>query len=447
MEILRKATFEIQAVPGSIRERFDSNDVPGMTKLPPKGLDTVYTEEENGETKHESSVRTKTRKRLEKTPSTATVQTILELEESPKKDPSPCKEKLLELFDSFKFASLEVKDKVEAKCVRFFKNEDAIQIETEFGSDSERTIEEIIEEDYSIVEIHELVILVGGAKENNGSIKAEGRVSTVEAYDSCTQEWKQLPPLPVEVTACSACQVPGVPALLVVGGYGKWKALNTIQLFDWVKQEWHLIHPMRKRRWGSVAVPTDHGIVVAGGCNQGSVLRSTELYSFKRKEWFTLPPMQRPRCNFGGAVIGKKLFIAGGGDGFYFNSATDTVECFNGETGKWTYIAAMRHKRYGCSAIEWKGKLMVIGGCDEHGVDIAAVEVYDSTNSEWSELAPLPEGLPLCRAITMQNRLVVFGADGSNTEAYAYDFDLERWEALFELPYGRNTFSAVVLGI
>lgn len=446
MEVLRQASFKIQALPRNIKEKFESKEVPGVTKLP-KGFDSGYIETEKSKTKRHDSVKTKTDKESEEVSSVAVGRTILELEEKSNKDPSPCKEKLLELFDSFKFASLEVKDKVEAKCVRFFKNEDAVQIEAELDSDSERTIEQIIDEDYSIVDIHDLVILVGGAKESSSSVRAQGQSSTVNVYDSRTQEWRELPPLPVEVTACSACQVPGVPAFVVIGGYGKWRALNTIQLFDWVKQEWQLIPPMRKRRWGSVSVPTDHGVVVVGGCDRGSVLRSMELHSFKRKEWFTLPPMQRARCNFGGAVIGKKLFVVGGGTGFYFNSATDTVECFNGETGKWTFIAAMRHKRYGCTAIEWQGNLTVIGGCDEHGVDIAAVEVYAPTNSEWSELAPLPVGLSLCRAITMQNRLVAFGADGSSTQAYAYDFDLDRWETFFELPLGRNAFSAIVLGI
>lgn len=445
MEVLRQASFKIRALPKGLKEKFEPRDEPGITKLP-KSFDSGFISTEKRERKREEAVKIKQKDvESEDVASTATGRTILVVEDCPSREPSPCKEKILELFDSFKFASLEVKDKVEAKCVRFFKNEDTVQIETELGSDSERTIDEIIEEDYSMVEVHDFVIVVGGSNEDSG--KAKEHSSTVEVYDCHTQEWTELPSLPVEVTACSACQVPGVPALVVVGGYGKWRALNTIQLFDWVKKEWQLLQPMRKRRWGSVSVPTDHGVIVVGGCDQGSVLRSMELYSFKRKEWFTLPPMQQARCNFGGAVIGKKLFLAGGGTGFYFNSATDTAEYFDGETGKWSYIAAMRHKRYGCTAIQWQGKLVVIGGCDEHGVDISAVEVYDATVSEWSELAPLPVGLSLCRAISVQNKLVVLGADGSINEAYAYDFDLHRWETFIELPLGRNAFSVVVLGI
>lgn len=194
---------------------------------------------------------------------------------------------------------------------------------------------------------------------------------------------------------------------------------------------------------------TEHGIVVAGGCDQCSVLNSVELYNLKRKEWFTLPPMLEQRCNFGGAIIDRKLLVVGGGSGFYFNSARNTAEVFDGVEGKWTKLPPMRRKRYGCAAVAWKKKLIVVGGCDRSGVDILDVEVFDFESHVWLDLPPMPVGFSLCRAHIAQNMLVVFGADGGENTSYAhaFDFELKSWEKYTELPQGRNAFAIAVIGV
>ncbi|EDO39857.1 predicted protein, partial [Nematostella vectensis] len=152
--------------------------------------------------------------------------------------------------------------------------------------------------------------------------------------------------------------------IVVLGGYGGWKALNTVQVFDFVTRRWSVIQYMRKRRWGAFAMGTEHGVVVAGGCDQGSVLRSAELYSVRRKTWYTLPSMKTPRCNFAGALIGRKLIVAGGGDGFYFNSALRSVEIFDGDKGEWRNLPHMKYRRYGCTAVTRDRLFIVLGGFD-----------------------------------------------------------------------------------
>ena len=237
--------------------------------------------------------------------------------------------------------------------------------------------------------------------------------------------------------------------MVVIGGFGGWRALNTVQMYDWVTKEWHVLKHTRKRRWGCYVTGTEHGIVVAGGCDQGSVLNSVELFNMKKKEWFTLPPMLEQRCNFGGAIIDRKLLVAGGGSAFYFNSAKNTAEMFDGVVGKWTKLPLMRNKRYGCAAVAWKNKVIVVGGCDRSGVDILEVEMFDLQGHVWLDFPPLPVGFSLCRAHIVQNMLLVFGADGgeSASHAYAFDFELNCWQKDVELPRGRNAFAVVVIGV
>lgn len=358
--------------------------------------------------------------------------------ENPKSDVKKLhalQDKILVVLKSVKAFPGEVKEKFET---RFLSKVDERE-DLEFSNSSDA---EDYEQGYDIVEVHNFIFVIGGSDEGNGD-----PLATVEAYDCFEKKWLKIAPLPVQTTACSAATLTGIPAILVVGGYGGWKALNTVQIYDFVTKKWDVIQHMRKRRWGSLVLGTDHGVFVAGGCDQGSVLRSTELFSIKRREWYRLSSMLTPRCNFAGAVLGRKVIVAGGGSGFYFNSAMNSVEMFDGDEGKWSKLPPMRHKRYGCSAVKKDGLFIVVGGCNEIGEDVQEVEVFDEKTRQWSKMAPLPKSSSLCRSLIIDTKLVVFGADGLNETGYEYDFEEERWQPFTALPRGRNAFAVVNVGI
>lgn len=360
-------------------------------------------------------------------------------EQDDKFDFAKAREKLREKFDSVIAIPTELKEKFQAKFLR----DTAAQVDVSEAEETRSGKEIDFDREYDIIELHEHIFVIGGAVEGQGSEPT----CTVEVFDCTSREWRQIEPLPVKTTACYATAITGVPGLVVVGGFGGWKALNTVQMYDWVTKQWHVMKHMRKRRWGCYATGTEHGIVVAGGCDQGSVLNSVELYNMKRKEWFTLPSMLEQRCNFGGAIIGRKLLVAGGGSGFYFNSAKNTAEIFDGELGIWTKLPPMRRKRYGCAAVGWKNKLIVLGGCDNNGVDILNVEAFDLESHVWLDLPPMPVGYSLCRAQIVQNMLVVFGADGGESYTWAFDFELNSWAKFMEIPQGRNAYAIAVVGV
>lgn len=348
-------------------------------------------------------------------------------------------EKLREKLDSVIALPSELKEKFQAKFLR----KTAVKVEISEKEETRSGKETDFDREYDIIELRENIFVIGGASEGS-----ESEPSSAVGVFNCTERtWREIAPLPVKTTACYATEVTAIPALVVAGGFGGWKALNTVQMYDWVTKEWSVLKPMRKRRWGCYATGTEHGILVAGGCDQGTVLNSVELYNIKRREWFTLPEMQEPRCNFGGGIIDRKLLVVGGGSGFYFNSAKNSAEIFDGQKGKWTKLPPMKRKRYGCAAVAWKKKLFVVGGCDKNGSDVLEVEAFDLEGHVWLNFPPIPVGYSLCRAKIVQNMLVAFGADGGENTAYAFDFELNKWEKYIELPRGRSAFAIGVVGV
>lgn len=101
-------------------------------------------------------------------------------------------------------------------------------------------------------------------------------------------------------------------------------------------------------------------------------------------------------CNFGGGIIDWKLFVVGGGLGFYFNSVKNLVEIFDGEKGKWIKLLLMKWKCYGCVVVVWKRKFFVVGGCDKSGFDVLEVEVFDLEGYVWLNFFLLFVGYFLC---------------------------------------------------
>lgn len=349
------------------------------------------------------------------------------------------REKLREKLESVLAFPSELKEKFQTK----FLHDTAVKVDISEREETRSGKETDFDREYDIIELRENIFVIGGATEGNESEPS----SAVGVFSCAERTWREIAPLPVKTTACYATEVTAIPALVVAGGFGGWKALNTVQMYDWVTKEWCILKPMRKRRWGCYATGTEHGILVAGGCDQGTVLSSVELYNVKKREWFTLPEMLEPRCNFGGGIIDRKLLVVGGGSGFYFNSAKNSAEIFDGEKGKWTKLPPMKRKRYGCAAVAWKRKLFVVGGCDKSGTDVLEVEAFDLEGHVWLNFPPLPVGYSLCRAKIVQNMLVAFGADGGENTAYAFDFELNRWEKYIELPQGRNAYAIGVIGI
>ncbi len=85
-------------------------------------------------------------------------------------------------------------------------------------------------------------------------------------------------------------------------------------------------------------------------------------------------------------------------------------------------------------------KIYVAGGRAQDGAPTAALEVYDPRTDTWQPRAALPAALEGAALVSMEGRLYLFGGwDGQQAVAgvYAYAPDLDRWEARSSLPQPR----------
>ena len=150
------------------------------------------------------------------------------------------------------------------------------------------------------MEIYEdSLLIVGGTT----TVRDRDSLSSVVLYDIKKNEWKQLAPLPYEVSLMAT--VRWGDNIVVIGGRDKHcQALNTVIIYN-VKTEQHRMLPvMRCERYGCTAVVIQNNIVVLGGADKGlRSLKSVEVFNFESFTWQELPEMSEKRSYHTAVVV------------------------------------------------------------------------------------------------------------------------------------------------
>ena len=123
----------------------------------------------------------------------------------------------------------------------------------------------------------------------------QDNLSSVVLYDMKKNEYKQLSPLPYEVSQMAI--VRWRDNVVIIGGADKLgNALNTVIIYDMKTEQSHMLPPMKCKRNGCTAVVIKNNIVVLGGMDEHwQSLKSVEVFKFECYTWEELPEMSEGR--------------------------------------------------------------------------------------------------------------------------------------------------------
>ena len=134
------------------------------------------------------------------------------------------------------------------------------------------------------------LLILGGRKTHN-------YLSSVVLYDIKNNVYKQLAPLPYEVSDMAT--VRWEDNVVVIGGTNEYgNALNTVIMYNVKTEQSHMLPRMRVKRSECTAVVVGNNIVVLGGNGSNlakPVLKSVEVFNFERNTWQDLPEMSQER--------------------------------------------------------------------------------------------------------------------------------------------------------
>ncbi|XP_028823677.1 influenza virus NS1A-binding protein homolog A [Denticeps clupeoides] len=146
--------------------------------------------------------------------------------------------------------------------------------------------------------------------------------------------------------------------------------------------------PMQYARSGLGAAALDGKLIAAGGYNREECLRTVERYDPEADRWTFIAPMCTPRARFQMAVLMGQLYVMGGSNGH-----SDELSCgetYDPDTDEWTQVPELRTNRCNAGVCSLGNSLYVVGGSDPCGQKgLKNCDSFDPVSRVWTNCAPL----------------------------------------------------------
>jgi N-acetylneuraminic acid mutarotase len=195
-------------------------------------------------------------------------------------------------------------------------------------------------------------------------------------------------------------------------------------------------------------------IYLAGGFAGGRhTLPSSGVYSYDpaSDQWRTLAPLSAPRGSVSLAAVGGLIHAIGG----RIMGEEDTLathEVYNPATNSWGPAALLPTARDHAGIYVVDGKIHVIGGRTGEGTaNVGLHDVYDPATDKWTSASPMPTPRSSGAFADYHGLLFFAGGEckpGAGARAFdeveAYDTRGNRWVKFASLPTPRHGFAAAV---
>jgi non-specific serine/threonine protein kinase len=271
------------------------------------------------------------------------------------------------------------------------------------------------------------------------------------AGDARTDRWSALPSAPLERSEVAAARVGRF--IYVVGGFEATRTSPAVERYDIRRGRWKRVRDMPLGVNHPAAVAYHGDLYVHGGYTANLGLTGTtsalQRYDPSRNRWSRLPPSPTPRAAQAVAVIGHRLYAAGGANE---TGSLRSLDICDLETGRWRHGPAFPPPaRNHTTGVASGGRFYVLAGRDTENFTAAAR--YDPRRRKWERLPPLhtPRG-GIASARVSDGRIVVFGGEqlvpGGTTIAQVELFDprTRRWSSLPDMRTPRHGLGGAALG-
>ncbi len=263
--------------------------------------------------------------------------------------------------------------------------------------------------------------------------------------------WTDLPAAPTSRGEVSAAPV-GQTAYVVGGFDQSGHSTATVQRLDLRSGRWSTSTEMPEPLNHMSAVGYGGKLYVVGGYAQPGDTSAGAVRGFWRFDpasgrWSAMPEAPLARAAAGAAVLGHRLYVAGGRSDTL--TTISTLAMFDFDTGKWSLGPPLRHPREHVAAVAADGALWVLGGRALGQGNFTYVERYRPGASQWQQMAPMPVARSGFQAVAVGQKIVVVGGEGPEGtigEVDRLDPQTGRWSRLADLPTPRHGLGLVADG-
>jgi N-acetylneuraminic acid mutarotase len=209
----------------------------------------------------------------------------------------------------------------------------------------------------------------------------EGLVRQVDVFDIASGKWESAGDMPYEAWNLSAESHDGKIYLLggISGTGTERKALDDVHIFDPEEESWTEGTPLPSPRHDAASALLDGRIYLIGGKEQvganSPAVALVNVLDLGIMQWSELAPLPMHRVGMKGAVIGGKLYIAGGNSG---GELLRSVDCYDPDVDAWTQAGSLSAARSGHAVAATEDVLYIIGGSLNIPKSASDVQLSDS---------------------------------------------------------------------
>jgi hypothetical protein len=175
-----------------------------------------------------------------------------------------------------------------------------------------------------------------------------------------------------------------------------------------------------------------------------------QRFDVRSRRWEDVAPLPAPRSSHDAAVIGNKIYVAGGWElagntrKNVWPSNALALDLDHPQAGWNPFPQPFRRRALALAALG--SRLFCIGGMDSDGEPTLAVDIYDTATAQWSKGPDLPEGDLkgfACSAIAQNGRVYVTTMRG---ELLRLSADARGWEIAGQMEHPRIAHRLVTAG-
>ena len=253
--------------------------------------------------------------------------------------------------------------------------------------------------------VFDLVIFAGGCQDFYGVQASD----TIDIWNVTANSWAKVSFLSQPrywLTGTSAASY-----ALFAGGTSKLGPSNRVDIFHAETWAWSTAS-LSQSRYSLASTTVGSMAIFAGGVSSTGPSNVVDMFQASSRTW-SVSELTQPRFNLAATTVDNLAFFAGGNTGLH---ATDVVDIFDGTSNSWRTMK-LDHPRYLLVATSVGPLALFAGGIDSNGSIRNAVDVFNTTSSDWLTALRLSRGRVSITATTSQieNGLTAMFAGGSET--------------------------------
>jgi len=212
------------------------------------------------------------------------------------------------------------------------------------------------------------------------------------------------------------------------------------------------IQSMHDRRADHTSTLLNDGrVLVAGGMVENGVfLNSAELFDPASGKFIATDNMKSRRVGHSATLLPSgKVLIAGGLAGRVFEGGPGIVastEIYDPQTRRFTAGPNMSSGREGHAAVLLAdGKVLIAGGADRDGHELATAEIYDPGSNRFTPTASMHTSRIAKAAVLLKDGRVLVTGGGNLRQAEIFDPQKGTWQETGEMKVARMKHGATLL--